>query len=127
MTLAQRRDPEARWQHIRMVMAQNAYFLARRGSIVAKKTSGGQRWVLRFSAPNSQGRFVHRSICLGSDDATELLQRARELLQRYRTLADNLGGIRMFARLGAKAADILVRPDRHRGAGRSKEPAPGGM
>ncbi len=48
-----------------------------------------------------------------------------QLLQHFRTLADGLAEIRLFARLGAKAADILVRPGRHQGAGRSKGPANG--
>ena len=66
------------------------------------------------------GRVVHRSIYLGSDDAPELLQRVRQLLQHFRTLADGLEEIPSFARLGAKAADILVRPDRHRGTRQPK-------
>jgi hypothetical protein len=81
---------------------------------------------LRFVAPNSQGRVVHWSIYLGSDDAPELIQRARQLLWHFRTLMDGLDEIRLFARIGAKAADILVRPGRHRRADRSKRPSLGG-
>ncbi len=70
---------------------------------------------------------MHRSIYLGSDDSPELLQRARQLLQQYRMLIAGLEELRLFARLGAKAADILIRPDRHRGADRSKEQADGSV
>lgn len=79
-------DLEKRRQKIRTVMKRNSYFLAWRGSIVAKYACGGRRWVLRLSVPNRLGRFVHRSLYLGSDGSPELLQRARKLLQHYRAL-----------------------------------------
>jgi hypothetical protein len=101
-------------------MERNAYYLARRGSIVAKWASGGRRWVLRFSAPDSQGRVIHRSVYLGSDDVPEVLHRARELLRHYREQADGLEEIRLFARLVAKAAAALRRPSRRRGGGRPR-------
>ncbi len=125
MATARTRDPEKRWREVRAEMERNAYLLGRRGSIVAKWASGGRRWVLRFAAPNGQGRVVHRSLYLGSEDASEVLRRARELLGHYRQQADCLEEIRLFARLGAAAAAVLCRPGRTRG--RPKSPAAGGQ
>jgi hypothetical protein len=70
MTAVRTRDPETRWQAVRAEMERNAYQLMRRGSIVAKWASGGRRWVLRFSALDSQGRAVHRSLYLELADKT---------------------------------------------------------
>jgi hypothetical protein len=112
MTAVRTRDPETRWQAVRAEMERNAYHLMRRGSIVAKRASGGRRWVLRFSSPDSQGRDVHRSLYLGSDDALEVLHRARELLRHYREQANRLEEIRLLARFSAKAAAVLLRPRR---------------
>jgi hypothetical protein len=80
MVAARRSNPDIRWLEVRMEMERNAYHLGRRGSIVAKWASGGRRWVLRFVAPDGQGRVVHRTVYLGSGDASEVLRRARELL-----------------------------------------------
>jgi hypothetical protein len=120
MAAATRCNLESRWQAVRAEMERNAYHLMRRGSIVAKWASGGRRWVLRFSALDSQGRAVHRSLYLGSDDAAEVLHRARELLRHYREQANHLEEIRLFARFSAKAAGILLRPGCSRGAGRKR-------
>jgi len=117
MTAVKRRDPETRWQAVRVEMERNAYHLGRRGSIVAHWVSGGRRWVLRFTAPDRQGRLVHRSLYLGSDDATEIVQHARTLLRHYRTLANGLAEIPLLARLGGRAAALLLRRSRHRGTG----------
>jgi hypothetical protein len=99
-------------------MEQNAYHLGRRSSIVAKWAYGGRRWVLRFYAPDHQGRFVQRSLYLGSDDAWEVVHRVRELLQHYRREADSLAEIPLFARFSAEAVAILLRFGRRRGTTR---------
>lgn len=109
MTFVRGRDVEARWQRICTEMARNAYFLGRRGSIVAKWTAGGRRWVLRFATPDKEGRLIHRSIYIGSDDASELLRRTRERLQHYHRLAEGLEEIPLLAQLTAGAAAILLR------------------
>jgi hypothetical protein len=118
MTVTRKRDPESRWQAIRLQMEQNAYHLGRRSSIVAKWAYGGRRWVLRFYAPDHQGRFVQRSLYLGSDDAWEVVHRVRELLQHYRREADSLAEIPLFARFSAEAVAILLRFGRRRGTTR---------
>jgi hypothetical protein len=107
MAAVKMRDPETRWQALRVEMERNAYHLGRRGSIVAEWVSGGRRWVLRFAAPDRQGRLVHRSLYLSSEDAAEIVQRARTLLQHYRTLSEGLAEIPVLARLGARAVAPL--------------------
>ena len=68
------------------------------------------------------GRLVHRSLYIGSDDAAELVRRARELLQHYRRMAEDLEQIHLFARLTAGAAAILARPSRSQGVRRKLIP-----
>ena len=93
---------EARWQTIKAKIAAQSQYLVKQGAIVARPTPSGRVWMLRFYAP-VKGRKVQRAIYICSDQQTEILARARQLLARYRARADWAQEIAQSARWAALA------------------------
>ena len=97
---------EARWQTIQAKIASHAEHLVTQGAIVARTTRNGKVWMLRFYVAES-GRRIQKAIYIGSDQQTEILARARQLLARYRSRADWAREIVQSARWAALAAAKL--------------------
>ena len=99
---------EDQWRQIEEVCRLNAPHLLRQRTIVAKTVAGRRKWVLRFVA-RQDGRIVHRSIHLCSEDQPALLEKARLLLNRCRERGGWARELTLFARLAAAAHAALKR------------------
>jgi hypothetical protein len=97
-----------RWRQIEEAFRQNAPHLIRQGTIVGKVVAGRRKWVLRFVV-RLGGRTVHRSVYLCRDDEPALLEKARELLKRYRERAGWARELTLFARIAGAAHAALKR------------------
>src|SRR5262245_54866450 len=74
---------EARWLKLQRRLEEVAPLLATQGVIVPKSSGRCKVWVLRFRVREG-GRRRLKSIHLGADGETELLARARALLDSLR-------------------------------------------
>jgi hypothetical protein len=97
-----------RWRQIEEVFRQNAPHLIRQGTILSKQVAGRRTWVLRFVV-HQDGRTVHRSVFLCRDDEPALLEKARDLLKRYRERAGWAKELALFARIAGAARAALRR------------------
>ena len=101
------RPLEARWLKLKRRIEAVAPSLTTQGVIVPKPSGRGRVWVLRFRVREG-GRRRLKSIHLGADGETELLARARDLLDSLRGPARWLREVAACARC-ARAARSLVR------------------
>lgn len=74
-------DVETRWTVIQARLRRHGEWLVRSGSVVRKPHRKGYVWAVRFRY-RDQGRMRIGSIYVGK--SPELVERTRELLQRYR-------------------------------------------
>src|SRR4051794_32078968 len=72
-------DLEARWAAVELKLEAHADVLAGQGTLVAKHARGRRVWVVRYVV-RVDGRRAHRSVYVGGDDVTELIERVRSLL-----------------------------------------------
>ncbi len=115
-----RPDPaavERRWHRLLEILEGNRHLLAKQGSLVQKAVNGHRYTFLRFCAPNESGKFVQRSVYVGSDP--ELILRVGSWLEELRSLAEAAGELRRQLRL-ARAMGYLAR--RGQGVPRTRGP-----
>ena len=101
-------DMEARWEAIQLKLQANVEVLASRGTLVAKMASGRRLWVVRYFV-QEEGRRVHKSIYVGGDDVPELLDRVGHLLEEYRLQGRWAEEVEGYARIAARAGNIVRR------------------
>ena len=72
-----------RWKLLEQRMSGVAELLEHQGTITSRMARGRRVWSVRFHAPDSDGRSVHRAIYVGDDSV--LLKRSRRLLASFRS------------------------------------------
>jgi len=99
---------EQRWATIREKLAANERWLIRQGALVRKRVGHRVWWTVRFEAVQD-GRRICRSVSICKEGDTELLQRTRELLQRYRSQARWPVEVAGFARMVGAFSRFMQR------------------
>src|SRR5579871_2977875 len=97
-------DLERRWAAIEEKMRANSQWLIHRGTLAAKQAHGRQVWVVRFATEDANEQ-IQRTIYLG--DQSELIQRAKALLSRFRSRRHWKREIAADVRLAVSAHAVL--------------------
>ncbi|MDG3005475.1 hypothetical protein [Paludisphaera mucosa] len=99
---------EARWDAIRAKLEAASPSLLAQGTLVDKKARGRRDWAVRYLVEEG-GRCVHKSIYVGGDKASELIERVRRLLEWHRVQGKWASEVEAHAQLTARAGGVLRR------------------
>jgi hypothetical protein len=92
---------EARWREIVAQVEADGPCLLRQGALIGKRARGRIVWALRYRARH-EGRPIHRSLYLGTDERGLLRERVCGLLDLYRQQGRWLRQLPALVRLAAK-------------------------